>query len=198
MMLPWVGFANRPLSRRVKQRFQAVSLSSVSLITIALSSPFPRTKRTRLQSPSFERSSFLKYAPSSKAFSANRSFLITSRAAIPTAAATGLPPKVLPCEPGVITCITSSLAKTAEIGYTPPEIALPRIKDFRGLNQKSFDENANYSFGVKEHVIFPEVNFDKVDKIRGLDVTMVTSSKSKEGTLELLKEFNFPLNEKRN
>ena len=77
-------------------------------------------------------------------------------------------------------------------------IALPRIKDFRGLSSKGIDESFNYSFGVKEHIIFPEVNFDKVDKIRGLDITMVTSSKSKLGTLELLKEFNFPLNEKRN
>ena len=72
-------------------------------------------------------------------------------------------------------------------------IALPRIKDFRGLSTKSIDKSNNYSFGVKEHIIFPEVNFDKVDKIRGLDITIVTSSKNKEGTLELLKEFNFPL-----
>ena len=72
-------------------------------------------------------------------------------------------------------------------------IALPRIKDFRGLSTKSIDKSNNYSFGVKEHIIFPEVNFDKVDKIRGLDITIVTSSKSKEGTLELLREFNFPL-----
>ncbi len=77
-------------------------------------------------------------------------------------------------------------------------IALPRIKDFRGLSTKGIDNSCNFSFGIKEHIVFPEVNFDKVDKIRGLDVTMVTSSKSKEGTLELLKEFNFPLNEKRN
>ena len=77
-------------------------------------------------------------------------------------------------------------------------IALPRIKDFRGLSSKGIDKSYNYSFGIKEHIIFPEVNFDKVDKIRGLDVTIVTSSKSKEGTLELLKEFNFPLNEKKN
>ena len=77
-------------------------------------------------------------------------------------------------------------------------IALPRIKDFRGLNPNGFDRYGNYTFGVKEHIIFPEVNFDKVDKIRGLDVTIVTSSKSKKGTLELLKEFNFPLNEKKN
>ena len=77
-------------------------------------------------------------------------------------------------------------------------IALPRIKDFRGLSSKGIDSSNNYSFGIKEHIVFPEVNFDKVEKIRGLDVTIVTSSKSKEGTLELLKEFNFPLNEKKN
>ena len=77
-------------------------------------------------------------------------------------------------------------------------IALPRIKDFRGLSSKGIDSSYNYSFGIKEHIVFPEVNFDKVDKIRGLDITMVTSSKNKEGTLELLKEFNFPINEKKN
>ena len=77
-------------------------------------------------------------------------------------------------------------------------IALPRVKDFRGLSSKGIDSSYNYSFGIKEHIVFPEVNFDKVDKIRGLDVTIVTTSKNKEGTLELLKEFNFPLNEKKN
>ena len=77
-------------------------------------------------------------------------------------------------------------------------IALPRIKDFRGLSSKGIDNSNNYSFGIKEHIVFPEVNFDKVEKIRGLDVTIVTSSKSKTGTLELLKEFNFPINEKKN
>ena len=77
-------------------------------------------------------------------------------------------------------------------------IALPRIKDFRGLSSKGIDNSYNYSFGIKEHIVFPEVNFDKVDKIRGLDITVVTSSKSKQGTMELLKEFNFPINEKIN
>ena len=77
-------------------------------------------------------------------------------------------------------------------------IALPRVKDFRGLSSKGIDNSYNYSFGIKEHIVFPEVNFDKVDKIRGLDITLVTSSKSKVGTFELLKEFNFPLNEKKN
>ena len=76
-------------------------------------------------------------------------------------------------------------------------IALPRVKDFRGLTSKGIDSSCNYSFGVKEHIIFPEVNFDKVEKIRGLDVTIVTTSKTKEGTLELLRGFNFPLNNKK-
>ena len=77
-------------------------------------------------------------------------------------------------------------------------IALPRIKDFRGLSSKGIDSSNNFSFGIKEHIIFPEVNFDKVDKIRGLDITIVTTSKNKEGTLELLKEFNFHLTNKNN
>ena len=77
-------------------------------------------------------------------------------------------------------------------------IALPRIKDFRGLSAKGIDNSYNYSFGIKEHIVFPEVNFDKVDKIRGLDITMVTNSTNREGTLELLREFNFPINKKKN
>ena len=71
-------------------------------------------------------------------------------------------------------------------------IALPRIKDFRGLSSKGIDNSNNYSFGIKEHIVFPEVNFDKVDKIRGLDITIVIKSNSKEHSLELLKQFNFP------
>ena len=77
-------------------------------------------------------------------------------------------------------------------------IALPRIKDFRGLSAKGIDNSFNYSFGIKEHIVFPEVNFDKVDKIRGLDITIVTTSKNKQGTFELLKELNFPLTERKN
>ena len=76
-------------------------------------------------------------------------------------------------------------------------IALPRIKDFRGLSEKGFDKFGNFTFGVKEHIIFPEVNFDKVDKIRGLDITIVIKSRSKEHSLELLKKFNFPFKEER-
>ena len=72
-------------------------------------------------------------------------------------------------------------------------IALPRIKDFRGLADSGCDKFGNYSFGIKEHIIFPEINFDKVDKIRGLDVTIVTDSNSPEDTILLLKAFNFPI-----
>ena len=72
-------------------------------------------------------------------------------------------------------------------------IALPRVKDFQGLKDNSCDKFGNFSFGIKEHIIFPEINFDKVDRIRGLDVTIVTTSNSKEGTISLLKEFNFPI-----
>ena len=77
-------------------------------------------------------------------------------------------------------------------------IALPRIKDFRGLSLKGFDKFGNYSFGVKEHIIFPEVNFDKVEKIRGLDITIIMSSLNKDHSLELLKNLNFPFKEERN
>tara|TARA_B100000989_G_C19479028_1_gene444285 strand:- start:314 stop:868 length:555 start_codon:yes stop_codon:yes gene_type:complete len=76
-------------------------------------------------------------------------------------------------------------------------IALPRIKDFRGLSSKGFDNFGNYTFGVKEQIIFPEVNFDKVDKIRGLDITIVIKTQSKEHSLELLKKFNFPFKAER-
>ena len=71
-------------------------------------------------------------------------------------------------------------------------IALPRVKDFRGLSIDGFDRFGNYTFGVKEHIIFPEVNFDKVEKIRGLDISIVIKSNSKDHSLELLKKFNFP------
>ena len=76
-------------------------------------------------------------------------------------------------------------------------IALPRIKDFRGLSPNGFDKFGNYTFGVKEHIIFPEVNFDKVDKIRGLDITIVIKSQKVEHSYELLKHLNFPFREKR-
>ena len=77
-------------------------------------------------------------------------------------------------------------------------IALPRIKDFRGLNVNAFDKFGNYTFGIKEQIVFPEVNFDKVDKIRGLDITIVIKSRDKNHSFELLKKLNFPFIESRN
>ena len=71
-------------------------------------------------------------------------------------------------------------------------IALPRIKDFRGLSMNGFDKFGNYTFGIKEHIIFPEVNFDRIDKIRGLDITIVISAINKEHSYELLSKLNFP------
>ena len=71
-------------------------------------------------------------------------------------------------------------------------IAIPRIRDFRGLNSKSFDGKGNFSMGVKEHVIFPEINFDKVEKVRGMDITICTTAKNNKEALELLKSFNMP------
>ena len=74
-------------------------------------------------------------------------------------------------------------------------IAIPRIRDFRGLQSNSFDGNGNYSLGIKEHIIFPEINFDKVDKVRGLDITICTTAKNNNEALELLKSFNMPFKE---
>ena len=71
-------------------------------------------------------------------------------------------------------------------------IALPRIKDFRGLSINGFDKFGNYTFGIKEHIIFPEVNFDRIEKIRGLDITIVISAINKDHSYELLSKLNFP------
>jgi large subunit ribosomal protein L5 len=72
-------------------------------------------------------------------------------------------------------------------------IAIPRIRDFRGLNPKSFDGRGNYSMGVKEQIIFPEIDYDKVDKVRGLDITITTTAATDEEGRALLRGFNFPL-----
>ena len=71
-------------------------------------------------------------------------------------------------------------------------IALPRIKDFRGLSSNGFDNFGNFTFGIKEHIIFPEVSFDRADKVRGLDVIIVISSLNKEHSFALLNKMNFP------
>jgi len=71
-------------------------------------------------------------------------------------------------------------------------IALPRIKDFQGLNPNGFDNFGNFTFGIKEHIIFPEINFDKVDRIRGMDITLCTTGRDKKVCFALLKAMNFP------
>ncbi len=71
-------------------------------------------------------------------------------------------------------------------------IAIPRIRDFRGLNPKSFDKQGNYSMGVTEQIIFPEINYDQVDAVRGLDITITTTAKTPEAGKALLEAFNFP------
>ncbi len=71
-------------------------------------------------------------------------------------------------------------------------IALPRVRDFKGLSKKSFDGFGNYSIGIKEQIIFPEINYDKIDKVRGMDITITTTTKKKEHAYELLKSFNLP------
>lgn len=71
-------------------------------------------------------------------------------------------------------------------------IALPRIRDFRGLSVKSFDGRGNYTLGIKEQIVFPEVDYDKIDKIRGLDVVITTTAKTNEEGAALLSAFNFP------
>jgi len=71
-------------------------------------------------------------------------------------------------------------------------ISVPRIRDFRGLNPKSFDGRGNYNMGVKEQIIFPEIAYDKIDKIRGMDICITTTAADNESGLALLKEFNFP------
>lgn len=75
-------------------------------------------------------------------------------------------------------------------------ISIPRIRDFRGLNRKSFDGRGNYSFGITEQIMFPEIDFDKIDTIRGMDITITTSAKNDAEGFALLQAFNFPFKDK--
>ena len=74
-------------------------------------------------------------------------------------------------------------------------VALPRVRDFKGISSKSFDGHGNYALGVKEHLIFPEISFDKIERIRGLDVVVVTTAKDNKESYQLLKEVGFPFAE---
>ena len=71
-------------------------------------------------------------------------------------------------------------------------VALPRVRDFRGLNPRSFDGRGNYAMGLKEQIVFPEINYDRIEKVRGMDVIITTSAKTDEEARELLRLFNFP------
>ncbi|MGK2923996.1 MAG: 50S ribosomal protein L5 [Lysobacterales bacterium] len=75
-------------------------------------------------------------------------------------------------------------------------IAIPRIRDFRGLNRRSFDGNGNYSMGIKEQIMFPEIDYDQIDMIRGMDITITTNAKTDEEALALLQAFNFPFRDR--
>jgi large subunit ribosomal protein L5 len=75
-------------------------------------------------------------------------------------------------------------------------VAIPRIRDFRGLNRRSFDGNGNYSMGIKEQIMFPEIDYDQIDMIRGMDITITTNAKTDEEALALLQAFNFPFRDR--
>jgi large subunit ribosomal protein L5 len=92
--------------------------------------------------------------------------------------------------------VTLRRAKMYEFLDRLVTIALPRVRDFRGLSAKSFDGRGNYSLGIKEQIVFPEIEYDKIDAIRGMDITITTSAKSNKEAFALLKAFNFPFREK--
>ena len=71
-------------------------------------------------------------------------------------------------------------------------VALPRVRDFKGLSRKSFDGKGNYAFGIKEHLIFPEISYDKIEKIRGFDIIIVTTAKTDKEAMQLLSKVGFP------
>ena len=77
-------------------------------------------------------------------------------------------------------------------------IALPRVRDFRGLSSKSFDGNGNYAFGLREQIVFPEIDYDKIDEVRGMDICVVTTAKNDKEARTLLKKFNFPFGTQEN
>ena len=88
--------------------------------------------------------------------------------------------------------VTLRKAKMYEFADKLMTIALPRVRDFRGVSSKAFDGRGNYSLGVKEQLIFPEINFDEVEKVRGMDIVIVTTAKTNEEAFDLLKELGVP------
>lgn len=92
--------------------------------------------------------------------------------------------------------VTLRRAKMYEFLDRLVTIALPRVRDFRGISAKSFDGRGNYSLGVKEQIVFPEIEYDKIDVLRGMDITITTSAKTNKEAFALLQAFNFPFKEK--
>jgi large subunit ribosomal protein L5 len=92
--------------------------------------------------------------------------------------------------------VTLRRAKMYEFLDRLVTIALPRVRDFRGVSARSFDGRGNYSLGLKEQIVFPEIEYDKIDAIRGMDITITTSAKTNKEAFVLLKAFNFPFKEK--
>jgi large subunit ribosomal protein L5 len=92
--------------------------------------------------------------------------------------------------------VTLRRAKMYEFLDRLISIALPRVRDFRGLSAKSFDGRGNYSLGIKEQIVFPEIEYDKIDALRGMDITITTTAKTNKEAFALLKAFNFPFKEK--
>ena len=88
--------------------------------------------------------------------------------------------------------VTLRATKMYDFAYKFFNVALPRVRDFRGLSKNSFDGKGNYSVGIKEQLIFPEINFDKVEKVRGMDIVLVTTAKTNEEAFDLLKELGVP------
>lgn len=89
--------------------------------------------------------------------------------------------------------VTLRKQKMYEFLHRLISISIPRIRDFRGFSGKSFDGRGNYSFGIKEQIVFPEIQYDKIDRIRGLDITITTNAKNDDEARALLKAFGFPL-----
>jgi large subunit ribosomal protein L5 len=89
--------------------------------------------------------------------------------------------------------VTLRGAKMYEFMDRLVNVALPRVRDFRGLKARAFDGRGNYSLGIKEQIVFPEIEYDKIDKIRGMDITITTNAKTDQEARALLKAFNFPL-----
>lgn len=92
--------------------------------------------------------------------------------------------------------VTLRRAKMYEFLDRLVTIALPRVRDFRGISARSFDGRGNYSLGIKEQIVFPEIEYDKIDAIRGMDITITTSAKTNKEAFALLKSFSFPFREK--